>query len=981
MKQIYYNKSMCKHAIQRVCMLLLAVMMSAVSYAQSNAIALARVVTSSTLPTSNTEWPADVKWQYLTIHANGYVLEHVDGQAVIALNTQLTDTRSDSRLWAFIGNTTDGYRLYNKAAGPTKVLSSATGLNGFPVLKEFASLGNNDVKTWDVLQGHNSVAGSVYIAQHGTNNRMNRNAARLGYWSNVDGGSAFVSYPIDLATSTPQVIKQYVNTAITHPQVAANIIAGGRYVFYQSARRQYLYNNGSHASAQLRYVTPRLDFSPDYNYVWEVEAASAGGFYVKHLATGKYLGNVTAAGTPAPMVADQSAAMRVEFTEGANATSVGIKAVGTDLYFNGFGEDGGANSNLFITWTDKSANYQVFPVQSAATDATPYSVNVTHEAFGTNHTTASPATTGAIAGTPVQIYPGNKALPLMFSPIITPQALTLDGTDFTTAGNITGNGHTVAITYNLPFDLTTDIAQPVWQGMQLHQTARYTIAANTDGTQVLLQSAASAAERIKDPALWAITGDLVNGFKLYNKLHTTAKLLYSVNGNNGTPVQLGDATANAANGTYFIANYGQGYVVYRKNGNGRAHFNNYANTGVVKYWQDADAGSMVFFTNQADLLSQAQSTIAAALAPYEATKGTDYIGSLSESDYNSLEQELQAGLTTLDQFATWSSNLEAKQVAYKPNRLYKLIGVGSTRTLYVDYATGAVKFKEMTTNNEVAALWKLSGAANAVKVSNPNTEKYFKLAGSNLSTVAEANATVYTLQAGISTATNALYGDDGRFPMLANNTDAEGAVGFDQVKTQEKTNFHLKEMKTFDVTITAAGYATTKLPFAVQLPQGGALKAFIVTALPSKIEATLEEVTTTIPANTPVVFKGIANTYTLTIDYDNTEVPLANNLLTGVTAPGELAATDFIFANKNNTPGFYKTSRATATYGPNKAILPASVVPAGATRFLIEAVVTNIATATADTKHTTYYNLQGQRVEQPTRGIYITGEGKKVVIK
>lgn len=982
MKQIYYK--MCKRTVKYAFTLFLAMVAALTTYAQNGAMVMARLAVSGTQPTGN-DWPTDVKWLYLTIHGNGYLLEHTDGQTEMPLNNT-NYTGADNQLWAFIGNATDGYRLYNKAAGTGMVLSSPkNNPNARPVLKALTSLTENDIQTWDVLTETNiAVAGGFYVREHGNANapRMNRNGAKLGFWTGVDGGSCLLAYGVNTATQTQQIKVRSANK-LTLGQATTDFVAGGRYLFYMNFRSQYLYHDGYNAKAQMKQAPPKLHNNAHLNYVWELEADSEGGFYLKNAGTQKYLGDVTERGTFADMVTDKAQAMRIETGQSDQNGVFGIKKVGTNLFFHGKEARTDNTSNLFTTWDNAGANYEVYPVQTATPDAQPYTVALTHEGIGTNG-----QSTGAKAGTSVQFYPGNKPLPLLFNPLLTTVASTSFDDGNIVGAEVTGNNHTVAFKYNLPFDLTTDLNAPVWQGMQLGRTQKFTIYANEAGNEIKLQSAASPAERIKDPALWAITGDLVNGFKIYNRQHGTGKLIYSANANNGTPIQMGDATAQATNGLFFLANHGDGYVVYRKNGaTARAHFNNFANGGVIKYWHQADDGSMVFFTNQQQLLSEASSTIAEALTPYATTKGTNYLGSLSNADYNTLQNRVQSGLNSLDDFASWTSDLENKQVKYQPNRLYQIIGVGSNKTFYVDYATGHVKFKEIASNNEVAALWKFTGSDTQAKITNPNTGKSIKVENNTVTTVANVGNTYYNITKGLSAGTKVLNDVNSYFLQLTDSTNPTGNIttAYTQTPSDKRTQLHIKLVSDYVVHITEAGYATTMLPFAVQVPS--TLEAFIVEALTTKEEAVLKSIPagTTIPALTPIVLKGTQGTHTLTIDYDNTASPLAGNVLSGMTAPAALEATDFIFARNNGAAGFYKTSQASDAYGPNKAVLKASAVPAGAggaTQFLFEgSIVTGIATATSPSATTTYYNLQGQRVDKPTRGIYITSEGRKVVIK
>ena len=91
-------------------------------------------------------------------------------------------------------------------------------------------------------------------------------------------------------------------------------------------------------------------------------------------------------------------------------------------------------------------------------------------------------------------------------------------------------------------------------------------------------------------------------------------------------------------------------------------------------------------------------------------------------------------------------------------------------------------------------------------------------------------------------------------------------------------------------------------------------------------------------------------------------------------------------ADSRNPIGFYKVNSTVTTIPGNKAFLVLTNAEAQAKGFVLEfedGGTTGIETI-ENSKHSTesgiYYDLQGRRVENPTRGVYIVN-GKKVVIK
>ena len=134
-----------------------------------------------------------------------------------------------------------------------------------------------------------------------------------------------------------------------------------------------------------------------------------------------------------------------------------------------------------------------------------------------------------------------------------------------------------------------------------------------------------------------------------------------------------------------------------------------------------------------------------------------------------------------------------------------------------------------------------------------------------------------------------------------------------------------------------------------------------------------------VPAGKAVILKSTAASITLTPAA--TTATLEGNALQGtateITNPGNA----YVLSKGAKGVGFYKLS-STGTIGANKAYLTYS--GSGAPSFLnfVEGSVTGIempkaATTDSDAE---VYDLQGRRVANPTKGLYIVN-GKKVVIK
>ena len=152
--------------------------------------------------------------------------------------------------------------------------------------------------------------------------------------------------------------------------------------------------------------------------------------------------------------------------------------------------------------------------------------------------------------------------------------------------------------------------------------------------------------------------------------------------------------------------------------------------------------------------------------------------------------------------------------------------------------------------------------------------------------------------------------------------------------------------------------------------------AYIVSSKTAS-SATLTEVASA-PAGTPVLISGSEGEHILTseaspVDVSDNKLQAATN---AVTADG----TQYILANGGSGIGFYKAKSGT-TIAAGKAYLSSSAGSPALT-FVFEGGTTGIT----DVKNSNtvsgfnFFNLKGQRVAQPTKGLYIVN-GKKVIIK
>ena len=185
------------------------------------------------------------------------------------------------------------------------------------------------------------------------------------------------------------------------------------------------------------------------------------------------------------------------------------------------------------------------------------------------------------------------------------------------------------------------------------------------------------------------------------------------------------------------------------------------------------------------------------------------------------------------------------------------------------------------------------------------------------------------------------------------------------------------------VTIGSTGYATFGYPAPLDL--SGLVEgqdAYTVTVSGTKARLTSVK-GKKIPANTGIILKGTnGDAISLPLTTASPDEIGTNDLLVSDgTVKGDESGTIYVLAKGSNGVGFYLVENGSAITA-GKAYLR---VPAGARQFIgfgDDNETTGIQTVanSQQSAANSYYDLQGRRVAQPTKGLYIVN-GKKVIIK
>lgn len=183
----------------------------------------------------------------------------------------------------------------------------------------------------------------------------------------------------------------------------------------------------------------------------------------------------------------------------------------------------------------------------------------------------------------------------------------------------------------------------------------------------------------------------------------------------------------------------------------------------------------------------------------------------------------------------------------------------------------------------------------------------------------------------------------------------------------------------FTKTVSDAGYATMVIPFDAALPEG--VLAYNITG--SDGDKLVKEDAESIEANKPVMLK---NNGTFKFTATNAAIAatpdgvVANGLLCGVYNTTVVPAEGYVLQSQDNGVNFYKAGETGVEVNAFRAYL----ADATTTRlfFNLDDDVTGISEAavSSEAADSEIYNLNGQRVANAQKGLYIVG-GKKVMVK
>ena len=550
----------------------------------------------------------------------------------------------------------------------------------------------------------------------------------------------------------------------------------------------------------------------------------------------------------------------------------------------------------------------------------------------------------------------------------------------------------------LPFAKTTNLDAPKWYAMLMHQNInsdsfiKYTALSTNleaNGTYDAANFKENAATLLgEDGWWWCFTGNIIDGFQIYNKAagvsaeSATKKLAYG----GGNP----QVKENPASYTWFLseseANHWSCFA--KTDGN---YLNAHDNT--VAYWNKADNGSSIKFYTPMEMLNVNSDELLSYInAPDGAVYGSTYVeanrGELAKILHPDYQFDCTEAAALIPTVEAYNTSIAAEQFnllqAGKYYRLYsplynKYIAptTSAPTVLYgntsdENNAGTIVQFVADGDNYQLMTQGKYWGVITQSEATNLVGADGSK--GSYALTHSGANCRLQDQ----SSTNNANY----RFVHVAASL-GDKIVGWEA--SAGASQWYIIPANTIEVALTNVGesnYATAYLPFAVQ---GSDLYTGEISA--DKTALTMTAQTNAVPAQTGLVIKSDNPTVTLTI-CDSADPVSANSLIGSLTPVTENLSNYLVLGkgNTSNSIGFFAPSASLTSIAANKAYLNASDVASGEG----SAIALNFggtSTAILDVVNGTLesnapvFDLSGRRVMKTVKGSLYIQNGKKFIAR
>ena len=555
---------------------------------------------------------------------------------------------------------------------------------------------------------------------------------------------------------------------------------------------------------------------------------------------------------------------------------------------------------------------------------------------------------------------------------------------------------TVNCKENLPFVSSASYGEATWQVIDIHsnmenRTWKFVAEdVNVETPDVAKSQNAS----LGDEYYWAFVGDLVDGFKIYNKAAGASLTLRKAeNGNKPSVMSATDdrnifklhkSTSSISNSFCFKID-------------GDTHYVNKQNQ-TLQGWTAKDEGSSCrIFTPASFVLNTLggfESAPSGAVGSYSYLADAEKYATFAPviAAVKADQYDIEA-LEALDELNMVADIVASEKVAMAEGYYFiKGTGIGNNANWYITYDGTNCKAKNIGDNEKLAPqhVWSVEavdGQAGGYKFRSCNLDKYLKISAAPAASPITSDfneGDIFKLNA--NGPAKYIIKDGNNFTMRTENS---GVIN-EWHGGEDNESWYIIPATELDIEVTSAGWATTCLPFDVVLPEE--LTAYALTDVSGVNGEETGSVSLIskagIKAYEGALLKGSAGTYTLSIE--ETASNRDANLLSGTTVAKDMSTvTGDVYLLTSDGAGSAQLSKlalatsptdAQKTLAANKAYLN---IDPSATRYFVFNFGDDTETAiegieAENTADAVVYDLAGRRVQKAQKGLYIVN-GKKVI--
>lgn len=711
---------------------------------------------------------------------------------------------------------------------------------------------------------------------------------------------------------------------------------------------------------------------------FKVIAGDEGQYYLYCQTNEKYVSFNNAEGGPGKVIF-------VDTKENAKQWKIKLEANQTERYDIFPNTVAGNNGDLSWNWHGGVGNNMGFYAASDGSSTWTFEEGIANLTFNYNFNNGVIATKTAVAALPGLDKSVAPAVNYTRAESMSPANIVVGTTEYT-----------VNLVENLPFTKSESYDNATWYVMDMHNndyplggTKNYVWTFHNANQDITLPITDLKTATYSDNMLWCFVGDLVNGFKIYNKAAGSSLTLRKAeNGNtpavmsatnNRNQFKIYPSTQSGITGNAFCFKLeGDDYYVNTQAVN---------NVKVLRGWNETDGGSSCRVFAPASIAMNYASTW--VNAPEGAIGGKAYLetaGNLTalknaynEAGSNPTVENINA-LTTINTAIAASG---ASSYTFKEG-YYRLVNRKDNHFLHIVEGNNIM--------NTQVDKDKAVGSVVYFKSTGEEGKYSLMLEGKYLGTVTRSNKIVLGDEASKGTYTVAFPTENfiTKIQEVSTTNDVNyhylhvnggNAVGWEAGEGSPASHWYVIPATDIEVAmkdVEGKKFASVYLPFDVNAVTDA--EAYVGTFNDDKSALNMNKVEG-VPAGKGFVLVGSADKATLSI---GTAAEVTSDLQgtnTVITLADNTRANYLVFGKNNNTVGFYAPSASVASIPANKAYLETSALSAAAIALNFNGTTTGVNTVVLgeNSVNAPVFDLSGRRVAAPVKGGVYIQNGKKFI--